>query len=407
MSSEATLWPTMAHPPRFLRSAWPWRCLAYLVTTPLFALAGWLAVLPTFVLVGLPVGRWERWRLRLIHPAGVTDPHNVPEPGRRVWLRTRLREGATWRELGYALCLLTVLPALDLLALAVLGVCLVLLAMPLLVVAGDNAELRLGEHLVDTFGEATAFSLLAMLPLTTLTVYGLCVLAGAQAAFARSLLEPTRAELDRRVRDLAHSRDRLVAAFEAERRRIERDLHDGAQQQLALLSMSLGLAARELGPDSGRAGELVADAHRQARLAQSGVRELVRGIHPQLLTDHGLAAAVEELAERCPIPMELDIRLGERPSAPVESTAYFVVSEAVGNAVRHAAAGRITVSGERRAGSLVLTVVDDGRGGADLARGSGLQGLSDRAAVLDGRLAVLSPVGGPTSVRVELPWLCG
>jgi signal transduction histidine kinase len=407
MSREATLWPAMAHPVRFLRSGWPWRCLAYLVSTPLVAVAGWSVALPTFVLVGLPVGRWERWRLRLVHPAGVPDPHAVPEPGPRAWLLTRLREGATWRELGYTLCLLTVLPVVDLLGLAVLAMCLVLLTLPLFVVIGNSAQLRLGEHLIDTFGEAVLFSLGASLPLTVLAGYGLCVLAGAQAAFARWLLAPTSAELGRQARDLARSRDRLVAAFEAERLRIERDLHDGAQQQLALLSMSLGLAAHELGPAAGRAGELVADAHRQARQALSGIRELVRGIHPQLLTDHGLAAAVEELAERCPVPMELDIRLDARPPSAVESTAYFVVSEAVSNAVRHAAADRITVSGEHRAGLLVLTVVDDGAGGADAAAGTGLQGLADRAAVLDGRLVVLSPAGGPTSVRVELPWHCG
>ncbi|GIG62653.1 histidine kinase [Longispora fulva] len=407
MSTEVPLWPTMAHPVRFLRSWWPWRCLAYLVTTPLIAAAGLLVAVPTLVLVGVPVGRWERRRLRLLHPAGVPDPHGPTGPGRRGWLGTRLREGATWRELGYTLCLLTVLPVADLIGLAVLAVCLVLLTLPVFVVIGNSAQLRLGKHLIDTFGEAVLFSLGAVLPLTVLVAYGLCVLAGAQAAFARWLLAPTEAELGRQVRDLARSRDRLVAAFEAERRRIERDLHDGAQQQLVLLGMSLGLAARELGPDAGRAGELVGDAHRQARQALTGIRELVRGIHPQLLTDHGLAAAVEELAERCPVPMALDIRLDARPSSAVESTAYFVVSEAVSNAVRHAAAERITVSGERRAGLLVLDVVDDGAGGADPAAGTGLQGLADRAAVLDGRLTVLSPVGGPTSVRVELPWHCG
>ncbi|WP_412541305.1 sensor domain-containing protein [Longispora sp. K20-0274] len=404
MSRKASLWPTMARPVRFLRSGWPWRCMAYLVSTPLVAVAGWVFVVPTFVLVGVPVGRWERWRLRLMHPAGVADPHGPPGPGPRAWLRTRLREGATWRELGYAVCLLTVLAVVDLIGLGVLAVCLVLLTLPLFVVIGNDAHIRLGEHLIDTFGEAVLFSLGAVLPLTVLVGYGLCVLAGAQAEFARWLLAPTEVE---QVRDLTRSRDRLVAAFEAERRRIERDLHDGAQQQLALLSISLGLAAHELGPAAGRAGELVAEAHRQARRAQAGIREIVRGIHPQLLTDHGLAAAVEELAERCAVPMELDIRLPARPPSAVESTAYFVVSEAVSNAVRHAAAERITVRGEHRAGRLVLTVVDDGVGGADVSAGTGLQGLADRAAVLDGRLVVVSPVGGPTTVRVELPCHCG
>ncbi|MGY0233314.1 sensor domain-containing protein [Longispora urticae] len=403
MSSEAALWPAMARPVRFLRSWWPWRCLAYLVSTPVFAVAGWAVLVPTLVLVGVPVGRWERWRLRLVRPAGAPDPHGAAGPGRRAWLATRLREGATWREFGYALCLLTLLPAVDLIGLTVLGMCLVLLLLPLFVVIGNDARLRLGAHVVDTFGEAVLFSLGAMVPLTVLVGYGLCVLAGAQAEFARWLLAPTQAA---RVRELAGSRDRLVAAFEAERRRIERDLHDGAQQQLVLLSMTLGLAAREL-PGDGRAGVLVADAHRQARQALSGIRELVRGIHPRLLTDHGLAAAVEELAERCPVPMELDVRLDARPSSAVESTAYFVVSEAVSNAVRHASAGRITVRGEHRGGLLVLTVVDDGVGGADLAAGTGLQGLADRAAVLDGRLVVHSPAGGPTSVTVELPWQRG
>jgi signal transduction histidine kinase len=278
------------------------------------------------------------------------------------------------------------------------------LAGPLFVVG--LGSFRVGPLVADTIGEALALSLLLGPVVTVLGLYGMSAVAGAQGAYARWLLAPRRAEFDRKVEELAGSRTRLVNAFEAERRRIERDLHDGAQQYLVLLSMTLGLARLELDGSEGRASTLVADAHDQARQALAAIRELIHGIHPQVLTDLGLAAAVGELAERCRVPVEVDIRLDSRLPPETETTAYFGVSESLTNAVKHATAGTITVTGRLVDGLLVVVVCDDGCGGADPGRGSGLRGLVDRTAVMEGTLVITSPAGGPTTIRMELPCRC-
>ncbi|MEV0975122.1 sensor histidine kinase [Microtetraspora glauca] len=414
MTHSGSVWRAVAgNPFRFLLSRWPWRCLAYLLGTVVLAPAAWLAMLPlaafppTLVLAGVPIGALERRRLGLFERAPMRSPHAAAPGGVGAWLRRRLVESATWRELGYTVCLLSVLFAIDLVGLFVLFVCVTLLALPLRVAAGITnwVNIQLGGSVVDTMGEAWLAAAIA-LPVTIVTVYALCLLAAGQAAFARWLLGPTQAELNLRVEELSTSRMRLVDAFEAERRRIERDLHDGAQQHLVLLNMNLGLMEAELGGQDQRMAELARDARRQARQALTAIRELIRGIHPQVLTDLGLAAAVGELAERCPVPVELDLALDRRLPVAVESTAYFVVSEAMTNTVRHAGAGRITVSGGFAGGRLRVAIGDDGRGGADPARGSGLRGLADRVAVLDGTLVIDSPERGPTTVRIELPCHC-
>ncbi len=396
------------NPFRFFLSRWPWRSLAYLAGTVVVATVVGFAMLPVMlfppalVLAGLPVGALERRRLGLLNRVPAGSPHAAAPSG---WLRRRLCEGATWREFGYTLCLLSVLLVVDLIGLFALFVALLLLCLPLFGMLHGMVQLhlRLGSMIIDSPGKALLAAGGVGLPATIVTIYALCVLAGAQAAFARWLLTPTDAE---RVDELAASRTRLVNAFEAERRRIERDLHDGAQQHLVLLSMKLGLAELELGDDDRRAGELVSEAHQQARRALAAIREQIHGIHPQVLSDFGLTAAVEELAERCLIPVRLDLAVERRLPAAVESTAYFFVSEAVTNAARHAQADRVTVSGRIADDRLLIAVADNGRGGADASRGSGLRGLADRAAVIDGTLDVTSPDGGPTTLRMELPCRC-
>jgi signal transduction histidine kinase len=406
------VWAAMAgNPVRFLLSGWPWRCLAYICGTVAFAAAAWSSVLvfpPGLVLLGVPVGALERWRLRLVDPLPATSPHTQARPGAGGWLRRRLSESATWRELGYAICLLTVLLVVDVVALFILVLAVLLLLLPLVMAVGGGVlvDIRLGSAAVDSIGEAFLVSALIGLPGTVVVLYALCVLAAGQAAFARWLTAPAEIGLSRQVDELTASRTRLVDAFEAERRRIERDLHDGAQQHLVLLTMNLGLIDAELGTDNPPASALVAEARRQARQALVAIREQIRGIHPQILTDLGLRAALGELAERCPVPVDIDLVLTGRLPAAVESTAYFVVSEALTNAVRHAAAGRITIDGALTGDLLVVTVTDDGRGGADPSHGTGLRGLVDRVAVLAGTLVVASPAGGPTTVRVELPCHC-
>jgi signal transduction histidine kinase len=285
-----------------------------------------------------------------------------------------------------------------------LFLCAILLTLPVFFRSGDPTyNVQVGGLVVHTFNQAWAVTILLGVPLTILTVYGMSALAGGQAAFARWVIAPTEVELRRTVDELAESRTRLVDAFEAERRRIERDLHDGAQQHLVLMTMNLGLAELELADTDGRAAEFVGDAHRQAKLALAAMRELIHGIHPQVLTDLGLPAAIGELAERSRVAVDVDVALPHRLPPQVESTAYFVVSEALTNAVRHTTADRIAVVGRTVGEHLVVEVTDNGTGGADPRLGSGLRGLVDRTAVLDGTLTVESPLGGPTTLRMCLP----
>ncbi|MGW2850154.1 sensor histidine kinase, partial [Streptomyces sp. NPDC001274] len=184
------------------------------------------------------------------------------------------------------------------------------------------------------------------------------------------------------------------------------DLHDGAQQQLVALTMTLGLAELELRGGESGAKELVTRARGEARQALDQLRSLVRGIHPQVLTDHGLPAAVAELALRNPIPVVVDLDLPHRLPSAMETMAYFTITEALTNASKHSGADQVSIVGRVRDDTLVLLVTDDGHGGADPEAGAGLQGLADRVAILKGRLIVTSPVGGPTQLRVEVPVPC-
>jgi PAS domain S-box-containing protein len=202
--------------------------------------------------------------------------------------------------------------------------------------------------------------------------------------------------------ELRASRTRLVAAGDDERRRLERNLHDGAQQRLVSLSVALRLAQGKLEDDPVAAGEILSQASGELALALEELRELARGIHPAVLSDRGLDAALRALADRTPVPIELD-SVERRLPEPIEAAAYYVVSEAIANVVKHARATAIEVSVSAPNGTVVVEVADDGVGGADPAGGSGLRGLADRVAVLDGHLRVDSPVGGGTRVVAEIP----
>jgi len=229
------------------------------------------------------------------------------------------------------------------------------------------------------------------------------VAAAAGLAMANERLQ---AELRARLEELRESRARLIEAGLAERRRLERDLHDGAQQRLVALSLQVGLAQRELERGAGgvdAATGLLDRARDELRLALEELRELARGIHPAVLTDRGLDAAVSTLAARFPLPIEVEATPPGRLPGAVEVAAYFVVSEALANMAKHAGASRASVRVAREGADAVVEVRDDGRGGARLGAGTGLQGLADRVAGLDGRLDVLSPPGGGTLVRARIP----
>ncbi|WP_285576441.1 sensor histidine kinase [Actinoallomurus iriomotensis] len=422
---------------RFLLGRWPWRSLGYLLTA---AVPAFVAVLPLVLLgapwavalrlatgearppyavitslaglglliivaigplVALPLAALERRRLRLVDSRPIASPHRrPPAAGPWPWLRTRYTEAATWRAFGYTVLLSAVTLALwpaVLLLLIVLGG---LVASPLLVRDGHPVSLVIGHAGTPAAALPYAVAGLVLLPVTA---YVLAVLAGAHGAMARALLsrgtdERLRAELV----EVSRSRARLVDAFEAERRRIERDLHDGAQQRLLSLTLQLGLARLDLPPGS-PAGQSVADAHEQAKQLMVELRELVRGIHPRVLTDRGLPAAIDELADRFHLPVTVDADLPARPARHIEGTAYFVVTEALTNIAKHSGATAAGVTVRHDGDLLTVEIRDDGDGGADPRRGTGLTGLADRVAVTDGRMLLSSPAGGPTVLRVELP----
>jgi signal transduction histidine kinase len=228
--------------------------------------------------------------------------------------------------------------------------------------------------------------------------------AGAAAALALEN-ERLEAELRARIGELREQRQALFEVGLRERRRLERDLHDGAQQRLVALSVQLRLARARLAKDPATAEELLAQAQDELALALEELRDLARGIHPAVLTDRGLSPALEALAGRLPVEVEVTEAPDERLPGPVEAAAYFVVAEALTNVVKYSEAGHATVRVARENGQALIEVADDGIGGADPARGSGLQGLAARVAVLDGRFDVHSPPGQGTIVRVEIP--CG
>ncbi|MFJ5927402.1 sensor histidine kinase [Kitasatospora sp. NPDC092948] len=235
-----------------------------------------------------------------------------------------------------------------------------------------------------------------------LAVQGLASLAESDARLARECFGPSEAELlRRRIVELADSRAAVLHAVDAERRRIERDLHDGVQQRLVALRLLLGRARRG---DPQRADELLRQAHREAAEVLTELREVAWRVYPSALDTLGLDEALAGLAERCPIPLRVRCPVAGPLPERVLTAAYFVVSECVTNAAKHSSAGAIEVAVERDGERLTVRVEDDGRGGADPA-GGGLSGLRGRVAALDGTLSVHSPAGGPTVVTAELP--CG
>jgi hypothetical protein len=247
-----------------------------------------------------------------------------------------------------------------------------------------------------------------VLQVLSLSMLPACVIAGPwllklHAAAASSLLAPTRKAMAARVGQLTESRWDAVDASAAELRRIERDLHDGAQARLVALGLNIGFAEQKVRDNPDLALTLLAEARASSGQALSELRALVRGIHPPALAERGLDGAVRALALSLPLPVDLHIELPGRPSAPVESAAYFAIAEALANVVKHSGANRAWVQLEYDNGRLVAIVGDNGAGGAHPRAEGGLAGIERRLNAFDGTVAVTSPPGGPTQVTMELP----
>jgi signal transduction histidine kinase len=370
---------------------------------------GLLVVVVGVVFVGLlllaseGLSRWHRARAAALLGVVVDAPASGAEPGWRGWL-ARLGRATTWRQLAYhAFVGPTLLAASAGLVAFCWGGGLVLVTSPLWsrispeVVALPGGLLQgVGRIWVST---AVGLGLLAIAPRAARWLSALDI------AILRPMLGETRGEqLSPRVTALEQTRAGVIDAADAERRRIERDLHDGAQQRLTSLALNLGMARSALAPDAPPATRrAIEEAHDEAKQALAELRGFVRGLHPAVLDERGLDAALSGIVARSPVPTSLHVLLAQRPPRTLEAVAYFVVSEALTNVARHSGATRAAVRVTSDAHRLVVEVSDDGRGGATTGAGSGLTGLTNRVASVDGTLTVTSPVGGPTVLRAEMP----
>ncbi|MFI2189654.1 sensor histidine kinase [Streptomyces sioyaensis] len=387
-------------PPRALLSGPMWREIAYLLANFPLGVAAFVVVLVWLTLgiglsvtvVGLPLlatgllacrqyGRLERARAAALLGVQIAEPSRLRprERGFFPWLWTCLKDPVAWRHALFAFVRLP-------------WVLLTFTVVLVLLVVGWP-----------------------VLP------WVVRWLSHVDRAMVRGLLSPSD-ELERRIAELESDRVTVTDTAAADLRRIERDLHDGAQARLVALAMGLGLAKEKLLEDPEAAAAMVDEAHGEVKLALQELRDLARGIHPAILTDRGLGPALASLAGRCTVPVTTSVDLDERPAPAIEGIAYFTVSELLQNVSKHSAARQASVEvwrvkgggpaapsdkggGGRRAGDrLLILVSDDGRGGARLDGGSGMAGLAGRLGSVDGLFVLDSPVGGPTRVTAELPW---
>ncbi|HCA88550.1 MAG TPA: histidine kinase [Streptomyces sp.] len=367
-----------------------WQEIAHLLANLPLAIGGfvyvsvWLyaGVALSVTVIGLPVlalgllcsrqfGKLERARARKLLSVRIEEPTPIrhrTHGGFFPWLWTSLKDPVGWRAVLYAV-------------------------------------IRLPWGIL-TFTVALV-SLFVAWPVLPWTARGL---TSVDRAMVRGLLSPSD-ELERRITELESDRGTVVDTAAADLRRIERDLHDGAQVRLVALAMDLGLAKEKLLEDPEAAARMVDEAHGEVKVALQELRDLARGIHPAVLTDRGLDAALSSLSVRCTVPVRVSVDLAERPAQAIEGIAYFTVSELLQNVSKHSAARHASVDVWRAEGRMMLQVSDDGLGGAaealtsgGAARGAGLAGLAERVEAVDGILAVDSPEGGGTVVTAELPW---
>jgi signal transduction histidine kinase len=348
----------------------------------------------------------ERARGRLLLDVDVASPfQSLSVPG-GLWprIKTLLSDAAAWKALAFGAVLFPVGIVWFTVAVTVWSVALAGITYPTYgwALPRSDGDLFAGDI---AFVANIVYFFLGLVVLVA-APHIMRGMAAIDRALVRGLLGPSgTVQLQQRVEELAESREASVDAAEAERRRIERDLHDGAQQRLVALAMDLGLARERLerGDDPAGTAELIGHAHDEAKRAITELRELVRGIHPAVLADRGLDAALSSVAARCPVPVQLDVELPERPPAPVEAAAYFVVAEALTNVAKHSYARQVWVRVVRRGPAVVVEVTDDGVGSAVVHQSGGLAGLADRVKAVEGTVRLASPAGGPTTLLVELP----
>ena len=388
-----------------------WIGLAWLIFLTVALSVGLSLVVVT---IGLPIlavtlliWRWgadlERQRAALVLGEPIRRPADRPPRSPRFTDRwgARIRDRATWRDLGYMVLLGPVGIAAGAIVVGLWAVALAALLSPLF--AAGAAD---GSFLGDLDTPYVILLALGSVVAGAVALLATRGLALACAALATALLgADDRAELSERITTLEASRSGAVESADARLRRIERDLHDGAQHRLAYIAMELGRARSKLPEDPAAVDRLLEGAHDESKRAMRELRDLVRGIHPSVLSDRGLDAALSGLAERASVPVEIHSSLDRRLAPAVETAAYYVVAETLTNVGRHSGATRAEVDVRVDVGQLVLSVADDGHGGAVRRPGSGLEGLAQRVEALDGTLAVTSPPGGPTTITAWLP--CG
>ncbi|WP_326814863.1 MULTISPECIES: sensor histidine kinase [unclassified Streptomyces] len=371
-------------PARFALDPWTWKEISYLLSNLPMALAGFVytvfmigvGVGLSVTVIGLPLlaaglqgarllGRAERGRARALLGIRIDEPSSVAlarhDQGFFPWLWSSLKDPVGWRAVLYSF-------------------------------------IRLPWGVL-TF-TVTLVSLFVLWPVLPFTAR---LLTNADRAMARGLLSPSD-ELERRIAELESDRGVVVDTAAADLRRIERDLHDGAQARLVALAMGLGLAKEKLTEDPEAAARMVDEAHGEVKVALQELRDLARGIHPAVLTDRGLDAALSAIASRCTVPVRVGVDLPGRPAEAIEGIAYFTVSELLQNVSKHSGARSASVEVWRSAERLLIRVSDDGRGGARMDGGTGMSGLAERLGAVDGLFVLDSPAGGPTTVTAELPW---
>ncbi|MEU0193150.1 sensor domain-containing protein [Streptomyces afghaniensis] len=370
-------------PPRLAYDRHTWKEIAHLLANLPVALLGFTYVVTvlftsfglTITVIGFPLlaaglsgarllGRMERARARALLGVRVDEPSRLPLRGpggflQKLWMS--LKDPVGWRTVLY-----------------------------------EFIRLPWG---VVTFA-ITLTSLFVLWPVLPFIARGL---TNADRAMVRGLLSPSD-ELERRIAELESDRGVVVDTAAADLRRIERDLHDGAQARLVNLAMGLGLAKEKVLEDPDAAAAMVEEAHGEVKLALQELRDLARGIHPAILTDRGLDAALSAVSSRCTVPVKVTVDLPARPAAAIEGIAYFTVSELLQNVSKHSAATSASVDVWRTNDRLLIQVWDDGRGGASLDGGTGMRGLAERLDAVDGLFVLESPAGGPTTVTAELPW---